>query len=450
MRNSGRGAPTIRLLGLLGISLMIATCRPTPTAVSGASAKPAPPLDTPALLAPDRAADRRLFSAAALQPFFVALRRLEEKQSARPVRVLQIGDSHTAADAFSGRMREAFQDRFGAAGRGWLPAGVPFKHYNPRLVTVAATGWRHLGPASGAPPEALGLDAGLAESEQPGAAMTLVSGEAAGFDRLAVEFLAQPAGGDLAVRVDRRAAIRVPTAAPRIGIVRAEIAIGEAAREVELSGAGPAPARLIGWTVERRGPGVIYENHGTIGAKMTLLGRMSRAAVARELADSRPALLIVAFGTNEGFDDDLDLHRYAADFRRNLDALQRMAPRTAVLVLGPPDGNRIEGSCPREKREGCVSAAAAADPCAWREPPNLAAVRRIQKRVAAQQGRAFWDWSQAMGGACSMHRLLVHDPPWAFPDHVHLNKLGYGATADVLFFDLINEYEKWKKSRPVG
>jgi hypothetical protein len=30
--------------------------------------------------------------------------------------------------------------------------------------------------------------------------------------------------------------------------------------------------------------------------------------------------------------------------------------------------------------------------------------------------------------------------------HVHLNGAGYAATADVLFFDLINAYEDWKRS----
>ena len=39
------------------------------------------------------------------------------------VNILQIGDSHTAADHFSGRLRELFQASFGNAGRGMLPPG---------------------------------------------------------------------------------------------------------------------------------------------------------------------------------------------------------------------------------------------------------------------------------------------------------------------------------------
>ena len=47
-------------------------------------------------------------------------------QRSAPVVILQIGDSHTANDSFSGRMRELFQARFGDAGRGVLPPGVPY------------------------------------------------------------------------------------------------------------------------------------------------------------------------------------------------------------------------------------------------------------------------------------------------------------------------------------
>ncbi len=189
-------------VGLLLGSLILAMCAaPVPPPIAG---KP-PPLPTPVLLLPDRAGEQRLWGAAGLSPFFVALARTEDRLSPAPLRIVQIGDSHTAADAFSGQMREAFQTRYGRAGRGWLPAGVPFKYYNPRLVFVSEEGWRHEGPTSGAPPEALGLDALVAVNRGRPARMSLESTEPAGFDRLAIEYVAQPGGGDLAVVVDDNA-----------------------------------------------------------------------------------------------------------------------------------------------------------------------------------------------------------------------------------------------------
>jgi lysophospholipase L1-like esterase len=401
-------------------------------------------LPAPVLLSADRVKDRRLSSAAGLDPFFAALERRDDNQ---PVRILQIGDSHTANDAFSGRMRRALQARFGAAGRGWLPGGIPFRYYRPQLVTVSQAGWRQLGVVDDAHAEAIGIDATVAQSERCDARMRLVSRE--GFNRLAIEFLAQPNGGALSIRVDQQHPVRISTAALIDRATRRTIPIGGRAHVVELQTVDEGPVHLIGWTTEQHRAGIIYENHGTIGATVNLLGRMHPATVAHELSDSRPALLVIAFGTNEGFDAQLDLRTYRASFLEQVAALQRVTPQAAILVLGPPDGNRIGDPSPPEagNADGSTGLYSPAGSSAWRAPPNLAGVRCIQQTVAAEMGWAFWDWSQAMGGPGSMHRLVMRDPPLALPDHVHLNKSGYEATAEVLFFDLINKYEEWRSRR---
>jgi lysophospholipase L1-like esterase len=389
-----------------------------------------PRLSESALLTVDQLNDQRLSSPAALQGFFAALTQLENKRSPGPLRIIQIGDSHTANDAFSGRMREMMQTRFGSAGRGWLPAGIPFRYYQPRLVTVAEAGWRHLGVADGAPSAAIGIDANVAQSEHADAEMTLVSTEIEGFTHLAIEFLAQPHGGGISIRVDQDEPVWISTGASTICAIRRVIPITGRPHRVELRATDRHPVHLIGWTTEHSRAGIIYENHGTIGATVDLLGRMSPVTVAGELADSRPALIVIAFGTNEGFDGGLNLQTYRSRLFGHVDALRRKAAEAAILVLGPPDGNQLGDPSTANR--------------SWHEPANLAAVRRAQHMIATDRGWAFWDWSQAMGGAGSMHRLVVRDPPLALPDHMHLNRFGYAATADVLFFDLINAYEKWK------
>jgi lysophospholipase L1-like esterase len=205
-------------------------------------------------------------------------------------------------------------------------------------------------------------------------------------------------------------------------------------RTNELRTTDERQVHLIGWTTERHENGVIYENHGTIGATVNLLGQMSATTVAYELSDSCPSLVVIAFGTNEGFDAALDLQAYRASFATTITVLAAHAPQAAILVLGPPDGNQPDPS-------GLLKARG------WRKPRNLAGVRRIQREIAVKMGWAFWDWSQAMGGTGSMHQLVVRDPPLALPDHMHLNKSGYAATADVLLFDLISAYERWRNRR---
>jgi lysophospholipase L1-like esterase len=388
------------------------------------------------------AAPTHLQSPEALATFFNALDALEGRQASDIVRVLQIGDSHTANDSFSGRLRERLQTRFGEAGRGWLPAGIPFKYYHPNLVTVSETGWEHYRPENKEAGAAFGLDGMGARSKPPEAGMAIDSDETQGFDYFAVEFLTRPDGAAFAIQIDGGEPIRVSTASAQTEIKRFELPLPHPARRAELRVAGRPPVDLLGWAVERRVPGVIYENHGSIGATVGLIGQLTQAAVAFELASRRPALLIVAFGTNEGFDDSLDPSRYAGRFRDLVAGLRQQASGIPVLVLGPPDGNRIGANC---TAAACPAAAdASGNNCAWHAPPRLGSVRDEQQRVAALQGWAYWDWFGAMGGACSIDRMAGADPRLAMPDHVHLSKAGYTLVADMLFTDLMAAYDKWR------
>jgi len=421
------------MLTMVGIATVL-----TLQACLGTSAVPANrPIEQPS--------EPRIASPAPLRGFFAALNELDRHQARRPLRIMQIGDSHTANDALSGRMRERFQARFGAAGRGWLPAGIPFRYFQPHLVSVSETDWHHYRPSdkAGIP---LGLDAVDAQSLPPESGMTIESTETAGFDRFAVEFLTRPRGSPFTIQIDGGKPIRVSTAAASTAAKGFDLPLDHPAHRAELRTAGRPPIDLLGWTVERRAPGIIYENHGTIGATVNLLAQISQAAVSFELDQRRPALIMIVFGTNEGFDDGLGLSQYAARFHAEVAALQRHAPGAAILVVGPPDSNRVAQNCPSTNgaAASCRPDAASGDRCAWHEPIKLAAVRSIQRRIAAQQGWAYWDWFEAMGGDCSIDRMAGADPPLAMPDHVHLNKSGYETIADLLFTDLMSDYDRWR------
>ena len=69
-----------------------------------------------------------------------------------PVTVIQLGDSHTAGDKFSGRLRELLQQRYGdgRAAAKWAPE-IHSAFFEPSLVAVLQTdGWRIENSRSGA------------------------------------------------------------------------------------------------------------------------------------------------------------------------------------------------------------------------------------------------------------------------------------------------------------
>lgn len=391
------------------------------------------------------AAASDLNEAAPLRPFFQALQALEQGSAAGPVAVLQLGDSHTANDAFSGRMRGRLQARFGDAGRGMLPPGIPFRLYRPAGVKVSASGWRTVGSLLPADPGPFGL-AGVRQVATGPAEMTLSADAPDGFDEVLIEALGQPGGGSLDVTAGlgepgpvTPGPVTLRTNAPAGTPLWLNLQLRHP--EVSLRSRGDGPVTLLSWSVRRHRPGVTWSNLGTIGATIDTLGRFDPVLVKAELEHARPALIVVAFGTNEGFNDQIDPGAYAASYAANLAALRAAAPQAAILVVGPPDGNRRAGA----GMQACPAPAdGSADRTTWTVPPKLAELREVQRRVAQAKGFYFWDWSAAMGGACAMQAWARSTPPLASADHVHLLTAGYAVTADKLFDELMRHYDRFR------
>ncbi len=79
---------------------------------------------------------------------------------------------------------------------------------------------------------------------------------------------------------------------------------GPATTSVEVRARGDGPVDLLSWTAEAPGPGVTWSNLGTIGAQVIAdWRRWEPAVLAWEAQQMQPALIVLAFGTNEGFRD---------------------------------------------------------------------------------------------------------------------------------------------------
>jgi len=112
----------------------------------------------------------------AMNGVFEALARAEAGAATAPVHILQIGDSHTAGDRITGKLRAALQARFGDGGRGVLPPGIPYAGYAPLQVEVTTDGWTTtLAPLAGNAGyvrAGVGLTGVQAVTVQPGSTLT--------------------------------------------------------------------------------------------------------------------------------------------------------------------------------------------------------------------------------------------------------------------------------------
>lgn len=375
-----------------------------------------------------------------LLPFYRVLHALDDGSAKTPVQIVQIGDSHTANDGFSGRLRELFQARFGDAGRGMLPPGIPFQFYHPAQVTVTEAGWNTIGSLKPANSGPWGIS-GVREHADGPATMTLASTQAGGLGQVQVEALGRPDGGtiDLAWSGSGPTAsfsTRAPAGAAKIWF---DVPAGPAAASLTLRARGDGPVDLLSWTTVLQKPGITYANMGTIGATIDLIGRWDRGLVQSELGRLHPALILIAFGTNEGFSKTTDLATYRSTYAAHVDSLHAAAPQAAIVIIGPPDGTRAF-SAENAGDQRCPPSSAAEARSGWAVPEHLATIRGDIRAYAESRGYFYWDWSSAMGGPCSMARWAAATPPLSSADHLHLVRLGYRLTAQKLFDAIMQSY----------
>ncbi|HEY3812781.1 MAG TPA: GDSL-type esterase/lipase family protein [Caulobacteraceae bacterium] len=411
-----------------------------------------------------------------LASFFQALEQVKTGARTRPVHIIQLGDSHTAADHITGALRARLQANFGEGGRGALPPGRPFAGYAPRQVDVAQSdGWRleasflpgnwtaaqrAAKPGQPAPVESgpgpYGLSGWRLVSSRPGASVTLTADPEAAFDHATVCALSGPGAGAILVNAGDTHE-RIDLNAPASATVCRAFAFKTRQAKLDLVADG-APVALLSFATFRGGGGVALSNFGVIGTTLADFAARDDGVMQVELAAYQPDLIVLAFGTNDGFEKDIDGSLYQSEVRRQIARLKRLAPGVPVLVLGAPDANRVRPDIPEDGKADLGFACAPLSPseiadynalvaehnpelARWYPPVNLGVVREAQRQAAAAEGVAFWDWSARMGGPCSAHHLSQADPRLVRGDHIHFTTAGGDLVADLLSQDLMRAYE---------
>jgi lysophospholipase L1-like esterase len=165
--------------------------------------------------------------------------------------------------------------------------------------------------------------------------------------------------------------------------------------------------------------GVVYDALGINGARATDLLSWDWRVVTSNLERQKPNLIIIAYGSNEVGDADLDMAEYTASFKKLLAQFRKAAPRASILVISPPERAIHVGA-------------------RWQTIPRMRSLVQAQRQAALGEGAAFWNLFQAMGGSGSIERWKTAQ--LAQPDRVHLTRSGYRLVAEMLYTELMRDY----------
>jgi len=359
-----------------------------------------------------------------LAGFYEDLHQLEQGEI-RQLHIVQIGDSHTAGDFFSGRLRELFQQRFGNSGRGMMPPGHPYAGLRQHELLVSQKGrWVVSDSLTSPVPQPFGISGFLVTSGAAGDSMTLSPAETTQVDRIEIGYLQRPQGGSFQILVDGQIAQIVSIDGPAGHRGRASLGVPRGARSFEVLAQSPGIS-FTDWSADRSDTGIVLDSFGVVSATAGLPAKWSDMVLADDLNDLDPSLIIVAYGTNEGVQADLDIAAYEANYSALLARLRQMAPQASLLVVAPPDVQKARPNCKGKD-------------CRWATPAMVAQVRAAQKRAADKAGTAYWDWSSVMPEGIG--RWTDADPPLARADHVHFTPKGYEMAGDALFSFLMRPY----------
>ncbi len=368
--------------------------------------------------------------ASALDGFYAQLASHEASRNAselqtETLRVLQFGDSHTAADMFTGEARSVFQDQFGNGGIGYSYAGHPFAGY--RILGSSrsqTTGWKtqgnkfqQLGDGQ------TGLGGISISAARAGERVTLDTSCAT----LQLQYLQQPGGGSLRFTDNGGDPVEIQTDAPVAGPGTYSYFCMPGDHHFEVTTEQSAPVTLLGWVATQ--PGVTWESIGINGAEAPLILKWDQPLFSRYLKDNSPALIVLAYGTNEAASTHWDEDSYRLAFASIIDTLHQYVPESSILVVGPADRSTTLHR-------------------SWHPFAGTDRIVQAQRAVCRTHGCAYWDQRERMGGLGAMQEWVYAG--WAQPDHTHFTGEGYRALADALLADLMTGYSTYKEHNLTG
>ncbi|MEX5851928.1 SGNH/GDSL hydrolase family protein [Providencia huaxiensis] len=335
------------------------------------------------------------------------------RQGNQQVHIIQIGDSHTAADFFSGNLRSLFQQRYGDAGPGFIP---PISIPGQRTATINRMSEKKEWSLSSSRKDErfdypLG---GMIAEPQAAKSKVLLKPLQPALGAYQLQTLYQSANDS---QMSVAPAVSPNVALPATGYQWYFSTPVNTQLPAEVTVNKSAGLKIGGWLVRSQKPGVMLSALGINGATLSMVDKW-QPQWSETLAQLSPDMVILAYGTNEAFNDTLDLAAYEQNLRAKIRLIRQQMPNSVILLVGPNDSIKFNDAMN----------------CQAQMPVNLMNVIQIQKSVSAQEHTLFWDWQAFMGGPCSIRTWAAQD--LERPDNVHLSVDGYKKSAQGLYSQL--------------
>jgi len=173
--------------------------------------------------------------------------------------------------------------------------------------------------------------------------------------------------------------------------------------------------------------GVVVDNIPLRGSSGTFFTGIDTKSLSPVLKELNTQLIILQFGGNSipSIKTESQIESYKQQMARQIRFFQKICPEAKVLLIGPSDmSTKIDGRL--------------------QSYPMLKKTAESLKEAALENGAAFWNMYEVMGGENSMIDWVNNSPPWAAPDYIHFTPRGSDKIAEIFFESLMIYYDYYR------
>ncbi len=360
----------------------------------------------------------------------------EARATGQIVSIIHLGDSHIQAGHFTMPIRQAFTQRWGNGGLGWVG---PFRLLgtNPPIHTVIR--------ASSAGTSGVKITQRDYDRESPtgmvlqtrassAVTYTLQCGGGQTFDRIVIYrqrgtqpfTLAGHSLGEIAIAHDTLTSEQ---------IVTDTLLVGRYVSSAEVT--APASAVWYGASLERNSGGALVH---TIGYNGATYYTYSKGSFTSSVAILRPRLIILSRGTNESLARQFDRNNFGAEVARLVRRLQASNPDCAI-VLTSPVANYQKIRTAHKRRRGRRRRRRTVYRTSYRANANCQLIADELQQQARELGCGYIDLFAHFGGKAGAAQLLSSGI--LSGDRVHLTAAGYNKVGETIATALQDNYKQW-------
>jgi hypothetical protein len=373
--------------------------------------------------------------------FFNALR--ATKRGNHKTRIAYFGDSMIEGDLLTRELREFFQQRFGGSGVGFVPITSPVAGFRQTIIQSFSNDWESSTIIKDNKQDKMIGISGYVFNPLIDSRINEFEAGKNTFAHSWVKFKACPncyhakefenaylyyGVGDSKNYIEYVWGKDEPVYKPlneEHELNRLALNSGEPANKIEVNFFSGEKINIYGMSFESN-DGVILDNYsfrGNSGMAFTV----TPARLMRKFAELMEYdLVIIHYGLNVIAKNQKDFSWYERGMKYSIKQVKECFPKASILMIGVNDKSaKVNGEMETDI--------------------GVPILVETQKRIADTAHVCFWNLYEAMGGFNSMVRWADADTALANKDYTHLNYRGAGKVADMLFKELMKEYDAEKK-----